>query len=166
MLVASIGSFTYGYTISILGNALGKPDFYAYLALSPVGPGSAHTQSLIAAWNCLLYVGGLIACVSYPWIANQYGRRVPIFLSGVSVIVGGGLQAGMVSAGMLCAARVIIGFATGFILCGVPLYQAEIAPPHSRGLMVGLHGKTLVHDSWNTLLTSCHQRLFSDSEQW
>jgi MFS family permease len=143
VLIAAIGSLTYGYTISILGNNLGKPEFYTYLGLSTTGPDKGHTESLIAAWNCLLYVGGLLACLSYPWISNRFGRRLPIFLAGVSVIVGGGLQAGTVNSGMLCAARVITGFATGFILCGVPLYQAEVAPPHSRGLMVGLHGKTV-----------------------
>ena len=139
--MAAIGSLTYGYTISILGNNLGKPEFYAYLGLSVTGPGSDKTRALISAWNCLLYVGGLIGCCSYPWISRRFGRKVPIFLSGVSVIVGGALQAGMVNAGMLCAARVIIGLATGLILSGVPLYQAEIAPPQHRGLMVGLHGE-------------------------
>lgn len=26
------------------------------------------------------------------------------------------------------------------ILCSVPLYQSEVAPPHSRGVLVGIHG--------------------------
>lgn len=143
VLIASIGSLTYGYTISILGNALSKPAFYEYMGLETTGPTAGHTNSLIAAWNCLLYVGGFVACICYPSISSRYGRRFPIFLSGVSVIIGGGLQAGTVNSSMLCVARVIMGLATGFILSGVPLYQAEVAPPHSRGLMVGLHGSLI-----------------------
>lgn len=139
MLTASIGSLTYGYNISILGNALSKPAFYEYLGLVPVG--NSHTEALIAAWNCLLYVGGMIGCVCYPWISNRYGRKFPIFLSSVSVIIGGGMQAGIVNAAMLCVARVIQGLSNGLVLSGIPLYQAEVAPPHTRGLMVGLHGK-------------------------
>lgn len=28
----------------------------------------------------------------------------------------------------------------GMMLVMIPLYQSEISPPHSRGLMVGIHG--------------------------
>jgi MFS family permease len=139
VLTASIGSLTYGYNISILGNALSKPAFYAYLDLVPVG--NSKTEALVAAWNCMLYVGGMIGCVCYPWISNRYGRKLPIFLSSVSVIIGGGMQAGMVNSAMLCVARVIQGLSNGLVLSGIPLYQAEVAPPSTRGLMVGLHGK-------------------------
>lgn len=111
------------------------------MGLSTTGRGAGHTNALIAAWNCLLYVGGLFGALSYPWLSNRFGRRIPIFASGVSALVGGALQAGEVNAAMLCVARVIIGTATGLILSGVPLYQAEISPPSARGLMVGLHGK-------------------------
>jgi MFS family permease len=140
VLIACLGSFTYGYTISILGNTLSKPNFYLYMGLSTTGPDAGHTNALIAAWNCLLYVGGLFGCLMYPWISNRYGRKRPIFLAGVSAIVGGALQAGEVHAAMLAIARVVIGLSTGLILSGVPLYQAEVAPPNARGLMVGLHG--------------------------
>lgn len=31
----------------------------------------------------------------------------------------------------------------GMILLLVPMYQTEVSPPHSRGMMVGLHGVTI-----------------------
>jgi MFS family permease len=56
---------------------------------------------------------------------------------------GGALSAGEINPGMLCAGRFFAGFGLGLILPGTPLYQAEIAPPHSRGLVVGLHASLL-----------------------
>src|ERR1700753_232559 len=35
------------------------------------------------------------------------------------------------------------GIGTGMIVCGVPLYQSEVAPPHTRGVFVGVHGALL-----------------------
>jgi len=44
---------------------------------------------------------------------------------------------------MMIVARLVCGFGIGFLLPGVPLYQAEISPPSSRGLIVGFHGMTI-----------------------
>lgn len=33
-----------------------------------------------------------------------------------------------------------MGFGIGVLVTLVPLYQSEVSPPESRGLMVGLHG--------------------------
>lgn len=146
-LVAAISSLSYGYVISILGNTLSKPAFYEYMGLELTGPGASHTETLVAVWNSLLYIGALIGCSIYPWGARTYGRRAPIAAGAVGVIIGGGLQAGCVNSSMLAVARVIIGLGIGNILPGVPLYQAEVSPPHGRGLMVGLHGMCEIFNS-------------------
>jgi MFS family permease len=49
------------------------------------------------------------------------------------------MQAGTVHAAMLLIARIVLGTGMGHILVGTPMYQAEIAPTASRGLMVGMH---------------------------
>ena len=41
---------------------------------------------------------------------------------------------------MFIVARFIMGFGIGILVTLVPLYQSEVSPPESRGLMVGLHG--------------------------
>ena len=103
------------------------------------GPGLAHTNVLIAVWNCLLYVGGCFGCSIYTWFSSNYGRRLPLAVGCICVIAGGALQAGEVNTAMLAIARFITGLGLGVFLPGCPLCQAEVAPPHSRGLMVGLH---------------------------
>lgn len=141
--MAAIGSFTYGYTASIMGGTLGRPEFYVYMELTLTGPGSGHTNSLIAAWNLLLYAGGLVGVCFYPELSRRFGRRLPLAMGGVVNAFGGALSAGEINPGMLCAGRFFAGFGLGLILPGTPLYQAEIAPPHSRGLVVGLHASLL-----------------------
>ncbi|OAL28312.1 hypothetical protein AYO22_03018 [Fonsecaea multimorphosa] len=138
-LAVALGSLTYGYSISILGNTLGKPIFYVYMKLDTTGPGAGHATAIIAWWNCILYAGGFFGCASTFWFATRSGRRMPIAVGAAFAALGSALQAGSVNPEMMIVARAILGIGVGFLLSGVPLYQAEIAPPSSRGLVVGLH---------------------------
>jgi MFS family permease len=74
------------------------------------------------------------------YTAEFIGRRKAIFAACVTATVGGALQAGSVDIGMFIFVRFISGFGVGMILVLIPLYQSEVSPPHSRGLMVGIHG--------------------------
>lgn len=58
----------------------------------------------------------------------------------VMAILGAALMMGSVDVAMFCVARLIMGFAIGILVTLVPLYQSEVSPAESRGLMVGLHG--------------------------
>ncbi|KAL5324740.1 hypothetical protein ACEPPN_009288 [Leptodophora sp. 'Broadleaf-Isolate-01'] len=143
VLSACVGSFTYGYVISVLATTLSKPDFYKYMGIDTVGPGKGYANAIIAAWNSLLYVGAVFGGALHSFVSNRWGRKMPIIAGASLTAVGGAMQAGTVNSPMLAVARVIIGFGIGFILPAIPLYQAEVAPPHARGLMVGLHGSAL-----------------------
>jgi MFS family permease len=65
---------------------------------------------------------------------------MPLALGALLATLGTALQAGGVNPEIVIVARAILGLGTGFFLPGVPLYQAEIAPPSGRGIIVGLHG--------------------------
>lgn len=75
-----------------------------------------------------------------PVIADKFGRLALMRFAGVIGVIGAGLQAGSVSTSMLIVARLVAGAAMGICAGTVPTYQAEIAPPTTRGLIVGLHG--------------------------
>lgn len=139
VLAVTLGSFSYGYCASILANIYGHAAFFEYLDLALEGPGASHTNSLIAAFSALLYVGGFIGCCIYPILSSKFGRRLPLGVGSIFVIVGGALQAGTVHSAMMCVARIVTGIGIGHFLPGCPLYQAEVAPAHNRGFMVGLH---------------------------
>ena len=48
------------------------------------------------------------------------------------------LVAGSVNVSMLVTTRILHGFGLGMILCLVPLYTTEIAPPKTRGIYSGM----------------------------
>jgi MFS family permease len=58
----------------------------------------------------------------------------------VLATIGGALQAGSVTLSMFIVFRFVNGLGVGMLLSLVPLYQSEVSPPHSRGMMVGFHG--------------------------
>jgi sugar porter (SP) family MFS transporter len=66
-----------------------------------------------------------------------------MFTAACFSVVGGALQAGSVDVAMFIVARLISGFGIGMIVMLVPLWQCEVAPPHARGLLVGLHGVSI-----------------------
>lgn len=121
---------------------LEKAAFYEYMGLDPAGSGANHADTIISVWNTVLYGGAILACYATPMVGDRYGRKKVIALGAAISVVGAALQAGAINVAMLIAARCIIGAGMGILLATVPLYQAEIAPPSSRGLIVGLHGKS------------------------
>ena len=89
--------------------------------------------------------------MSYTAFGDRYGRKSGIALGATVSVIGAALQAGSVNPAMMIVARLIVGAGMGILLPAVPLYQAEIAPPSNRGLLVGLHGKLKIVSSSETI---------------
>lgn len=45
---------------------------------------------------------------------------------------------------MFLAGRVLCGIGSGMVFANTPVYMSEVSPPHTRGLLVGLHGVGVV----------------------
>ena len=58
----------------------------------------------------------------------------------LKVIIGTTIQTAAQNAGMLITGRIIAGLAVGVLLSIVPVYNAELAVPQYRGVIVGLFG--------------------------
>jgi MFS family permease len=106
-------------------------------------PGNPNANALIGATNGLFQTGGLFGALSIGPFADTFSRRGCIAIAAFTLVFGGALQAASQNVGMYLAFRFITGFGVGLIVGAVPLYQSEVSPPHSRGLLVGLHGVLL-----------------------
>ncbi|KAL4912322.1 general substrate transporter [Aspergillus aurantiobrunneus] len=137
---ATLGSISYGYSASIISTTLGQPTFLAYFTLD-TGP---NADSLKGAINGLFQAGGLFGVLIAGWKADKFGRCRAIFASTVITIVGAALQAGSVHIAMYLVARFVTGFGIGGLVMLVPLWQSEVAPAGHRGLLVGLHGVSIL----------------------
>ncbi|KFY10194.1 hypothetical protein V491_07774 [Pseudogymnoascus sp. VKM F-3775] len=79
-------------------------------------------------------IGGLFS----GWSAGKFGRKKTIIGAATIVAFGTTLQTAAQNLGMLIAGRVIAGLAVGILLSIVPVYNAELAVPQHRGVIVGL----------------------------
>ncbi|KAF4963726.1 hypothetical protein FSARC_8274 [Fusarium sarcochroum] len=137
---ATFGSITYGYCSAIIGSTLGQPSFLSYFGLDT----ASNAPALIGAINGLFQGGGLMGTLTFGALADKIGRCKAMFCASILAVIGGGLQAGSVHLAMYLVARFVTGFAVGGLVMIVPLWQSEVAPPHARGLLVGLHGVSIL----------------------
>jgi MFS family permease len=62
------------------------------------------------------------------------------------LIVGAALCAGSVDNAMFLVGRLINGLGIGALVSTIPMYQAEVSTPESRGFMVSMHVR--IHTIW------------------
>lgn len=86
----------------------------------------------------------LIGCIVQSYISNARGRKMVNFIAGVLLVIGNALCAGSVNIAMFLVGRYITGIGAGMIMANTPVYLSEVAPPHSRGMLVGLSGNFIV----------------------
>ncbi|KAN0098393.1 general substrate transporter [Hyaloscypha variabilis] len=142
-LFVAIGSIGYGYAASIIGQVLGQPQFFESFNLAQEGPGLDYTNAIIGAMNGIFFAGTTLGCLFIAWTATAFGRLRTIQIASCVCIFGAALMAGSINIPMYLASRFIMGWGVGMMVCGIPLYQAELSPPKSRGFHVGLHGSGL-----------------------
>jgi len=133
ILTLTLGSLTYGYGSSVISNTLGQPGFLSYFDL-PAHP------SYAGAVNGLFSAGAVFGCATAAFMANRFGRKCTMNTSAAVCIIGGALQASSVDAAMFLVARFITGWGMGAMAVVIPIFQGELSPPASRGLLVGQHG--------------------------
>jgi len=147
----TLGSFSYGYSASIIASTLGQSHFISYFHLDPAHDPNAN--ALLGATNGLFQTGGLFGALLIGYCADHFSRRVAIIISSAIICIGGALQAASQNITMFLIMRFFTGIGVGLIVGAVPLYQSEISPPHSRGFLVGLHGEKFVSFLNHSLLT-------------
>lgn len=136
-LFVACGSLCYGYASSISAALIGQPSWYDYMGLVS---GTAQSNRILGAINGVYAAGGAFGCIVNMYIAERFGRPRSIQIGCVVSIVGASIMTASVNIPMFIVSRFIMGAGIGILVTLVPLYQSEVSPPESRGLMVGLHG--------------------------
>ncbi|KAK5744134.1 hypothetical protein LTR17_002164 [Elasticomyces elasticus] len=140
-LFVALGSFTYGFSNSVIGSVLGLPSFYAYFDLASDGSGAS---GIIGATSGLFAGGGALGALCTHWLADRFGRVRAIQIAAAICAVSGAIQAGSVHVAMFLIGRFISGLGVGLLVSLVPVYQSEISPAETRGRVVGTHGFLIV----------------------
>ena len=126
--IAALGGVLYGYDMGIIAAAaiFVKRTFVL----------STWMEEWVVS---TVLVGAMIGAIVGGSVADRIGRRATLVWAGGIFIVGSLLAPLSANVFVLIAARAIIGIGIGFTSVTVPVYVSELAPPQSRGMLIGLY---------------------------
>jgi sugar porter (SP) family MFS transporter len=158
MVVILFAGGLFGYDQGVISGALDgiKKSF----VLNPL------LIEVVTSWVTL---GAMFGALGGGELADRFGRRNAILLSGGLFVLGAAVQAFAPVTVVLVSGRLIVGVAVGVIAVAAPLYGAELAPRTLRGrivsgyqfaITIGIFLAYLVNDwltgtgSWRLMLGS------------
>jgi sugar porter (SP) family MFS transporter len=126
--IAALGGVLYGYDMGIIAAAV---IFVRHsFSLSTV------MEELVVS---IVLVGAMIGALIGGAVADHIGRRATLVWAGIIFIIGSVLAPLSPNVYVLIVARAIIGLGIGFTSVTAPVYVSELAPPQSRGMLIGLY---------------------------
>ena len=127
-LIAGLGGILYGYDMGIIA-----------AALIFVRTTFALTTRMEETVVSVVLIGAMLGAVAGGMIADRIGRRSTLLWGGAIFILGSVLAPLSPNVGALIIARALLGIAIGFTSVTAPVYVSELAPPKSRGTLIGLY---------------------------
>lgn len=126
--IAALGGVLYGYDMGIIAAAA--------IFVKRTFALSTFMEELVVA---VVLIGAMIGAIAGGAIADQIGRRATLVWAAGIFIVGSLLAPWSPNVWVLIVARAIIGAGIGFTSVTAPVYVSELAPPQSRGMLIGLY---------------------------
>lgn len=130
---ANLGGLLIGLQLALFSGILEMSAFSDAMSPQPV---DARAKSLITS---ALVVGTMFGAFPAGPICDRAGRRPALLLTAASFALGTVIMARATSILQVSAGRLLAGvaFAIGNVVC--PMYSAELAPLHLRGVIVNLY---------------------------
>lgn len=126
--IAALGGVLYGYDMGIIAAA-------AIFVKRSFG-----ITTFVEEWVVsVVLIGAMVGAMAGGAIADRIGRRATLVWAGIVFIVGSVLAPLSPNVTTLIVARTIIGIGIGFTSVTAPVYVSELAPPQSRGMLIGLY---------------------------
>lgn len=126
--IAGLGGLLYGFDMGIIAAAL------IYVRES-----FALTTRMQEWVVSSVLVGAMMGALLGGIIADRAGRRFTLLQGGIIFVVGSVLAFAAPNAASLIVARALLGLAIGFTSVTAPVYVSELAPPQTRGMLIGLY---------------------------
>jgi sugar porter (SP) family MFS transporter len=126
--IAGLGGILYGFDMGIIAAAL--------IFVRSTFALSTQMEELVVS---VVLIGAMVGAIVGGTLADRAGRRATLILGGVVFIAGSLLAFWSPNAGTLIAARALLGLAIGFTSVTAPVYVSELAPPRTRGTLIGLY---------------------------
>lgn len=127
-LIAGLGGILYGFDMGIIAAVL--------VFVRESFALSTRMEEIVVS---VVLVGAMSGAVAGGSIADRIGRRSTLVWGGIIFLLGSLLAFWSPDLTVLIGARGLLGIAIGFTSVTAPVYVSELAPPQSRGLLIGLY---------------------------
>ncbi|PGH15110.1 hypothetical protein AJ79_02636 [Helicocarpus griseus UAMH5409] len=134
--VLCIASATTGYDGMMLNTSQNLDEWQLYF--------DEPTGSKLGLMNAIYMIGSIVGFLPVPFLADRYGRRLPIAIGCVFMILGGCLGAFCNNYGMYVGGRLILGFGNSLAQMASPVLLTEICHPQHRAKVT-----TIYNCLWN-----------------
>jgi SP family galactose:H+ symporter-like MFS transporter len=126
--IAGLGGILYGFDMGVIAAALVyvRDSFHLSTMMQEV---------LVIAVLIGVMIGALVGGA----VADRIGRRKTLIWGAILFIAGSVLAPLSPNVYVLFVARALLGIAVGFTSVTAPVYVSELAPPQSRGMLIGLY---------------------------
>jgi sugar porter (SP) family MFS transporter len=126
--IAALGGVLYGYDMGIIA-----------AAVIFVKHSFALSTFMVELVVSIVLIGAMLGAMVGGAVADRIGRRGTLIWAGGIFIAGSVLAPLSPNVITLIVARFIIGLGIGFTSVTAPVYVSELAPPQSRGMLIGLY---------------------------
>lgn len=127
-LIAGLGGILYGFDMGIIA-----------AVLSFVRESFALSTGMEEIVVSVVLVGCMSGAIAGGSIADRIGRRSTLMWGGIIFLLGSLLALWSPNVTILIGVRGLLGLAIGFTSVTAPVYVSELAPPQSRGMLIGLY---------------------------
>lgn len=126
--VAGLGGILYGFDMGVIAAALiyVRDSFHLSTLMQEV---------LVIAVLAGVMIGALVGGT----VSDRIGRRKTLIAGAILFIVGSVIAPLSPNVVVLFIARALLGIAVGFTSVTAPVYVSELAPPQTRGMLIGLY---------------------------
>lgn len=172
MLAPILTQITSGYDGSMM-NGLQSIDNWQKYFDNPEG-------SRLGTMSNGVIIGGIITTPFLSYLIEYFGRKRPIILGSLFMILGAGLQAGARNFSMFLGSRIIIGVGNAMASSSAAVYLAECGYPTHRPTLTSIYqcgwpmgsfvaalvtwgpynSSSMIHSTWSWRLPSLLQGLF------
>ncbi|KAF4629697.1 hypothetical protein G7Y89_g8448 [Cudoniella acicularis] len=129
--VLCVASATTGYDGMMLNTSQNLDQWQAYF--------NNPTGSTLGLMNAIYQIGSLCSFPFAPYMADWWGRKVPIVTGCLLMVLGGFLGAFCNSYGMYVGGRFVLGFGNSLTQLASPVLLTELAHPQHRGRVTSVY---------------------------
>ncbi|KAF4432925.1 MFS transporter fmqE [Colletotrichum fructicola] len=138
-----------GYDMNLIGSIIANKEFVKQFGVF----NEEHQAWTLPAdrqlaWTICQFCSAMLGAVIVGTASDRFGRRICVFINIALLIIGTVVELVAPNWGVWSVAKVIFGFAMGFMQGNTQTYVAEIAHVRIRGFMLALFSIPVLAHNW------------------